>query len=39
MLPAIFVMAGVVEIGDIQGAMGYMNAMGVPGFWRTPQLH
>ncbi len=31
-------MAGVGEIGDIQGAMGYMNAMGVPGILAYPTI-
>lgn len=38
MLAAIFVMAGVGKIGDIQGTMGYMNAMGVPGILVYPTI-
>ncbi len=38
MLAAIFVMAGVGKISDIQGTMGYMNAMGVPGILVYPAI-
>lgn len=38
MLAAIFVMAGFGKIFDLQGTMGYMNAMGIPGILVYPTI-
>lgn len=38
MLAAIFVMAGLGKVFDLEGTMGYMNAMGVPGILVYPTI-
>lgn len=37
-LGQIFLLAGLSKIGNLDGTMGYMEAMGVPGMWIYPVI-